>query len=33
MHDVGKSIKKTYKSDYSQLMDSIDVWGYRSKPN
>jgi L-malate glycosyltransferase len=32
MHDIGNSIKKIYHSNYRELMRSIDIWGYRSKP-
>lgn len=32
MHDVGLSIKKIYKKNYQELMNNIDVWGYRSMP-
>jgi len=32
MHDIGKSIIKTYKKEYKKLMKDIDIWGFRSKP-
>ena len=32
MHDNGDSIKQIYKTDYKDLMENIDVWGYRSIP-
>jgi glycosyltransferase involved in cell wall biosynthesis len=32
MHDNGISIKQIYKNDYKELMDNIDIWGYRSIP-
>ncbi|OFY23565.1 MAG: hypothetical protein A2W98_00380 [Bacteroidetes bacterium GWF2_33_38] len=32
MHDVGKSIKSTFKKEYENLMSNIDIWGYRSIP-
>lgn len=27
---VGDSIKRLFKNDYKELMDNIDIWGYRS---
>jgi glycosyltransferase involved in cell wall biosynthesis len=30
MHDGGYNIKKLYKKNYSELINEIDVWGYRS---
>ena len=32
MHDNGNSIKQIYKNDYKDLMNNIDIWGYRSVP-
>lgn len=32
MHDAGANIKKIYKSNYIKLINSIDIWGFRSKP-
>lgn len=32
MHDVGNSIKSTFKNEYENLMSYIDIWGYRSMP-
>ncbi len=31
MHSNGKSIPHYYKNSYATLMESIDVWGFRSK--
>lgn len=31
LHSNGESIPKYYKTGYNDLMDSIDVWGFRSK--
>ncbi|MGB4413705.1 MAG: glycosyltransferase [Paludibacter sp.] len=32
MHDNGLSIKKIFSNNFSDLMENIDVWGFRSKP-
>ncbi|MUP39641.1 glycosyltransferase family 4 protein [Labilibaculum euxinus] len=32
MHDNGNTISRLYKKNYRKLIDSIDVWGYRSAP-
>ncbi|OFX22959.1 MAG: hypothetical protein A2041_00365, partial [Bacteroidetes bacterium GWA2_31_9b] len=32
MHDNGDSIKRIYKNRYNELMNKIDIWGFRSLP-